>query len=879
MTKRALLKTEESTVKGNTPLLVIDKSGNLGRSLSLELSKDFLVVFASEEKIKGSERVIHVPFKKKTLNIPNNNFSHIFLVSSEDGEGLDLLPSLTSKAKENTSRLIVIVPSTTKKTSIEIIERFSSNVYPITLFVIGDVFGSDEGKVDEYARNVKLFNRLTLPNDGLEEHYPIFIDTLVQEITRSTFQTESVSQTFNMLQKFPVTGLALARIFTKIIPDVEIDFKKQKIQSIARQIPKGEHLIDEMYLEDDIRKILEKEAGAKKEIGKKKKKSQFKKWFFPVILLLLLTPLILTLLFSGLGAVMAKSGVDEMKSGDFQSAQKKFTIARTTFALAGETGESVEKALDLFGLKKESKEFEQALKSGEQLSEAGEDIVGAGIVYKEVLTGASSDPSKDAQDGSQKLRRALTLVQKLRVEPTTPKFLRVEIEKYSDIIYVANSLTDVLPDIIGVTENKNYLLLFQNNMELRPGGGFIGSYGLLPFKKGKVGDVVISDVYDADGKLKGHVEPPYALRRFAGIKHWYLRDSNFHVDFEENAKKAMYFLSLETGEDVDGVIAIDTEVLKGLVSVFGPLRLEGYGENVTEKNIVMLTQVQSQDNFFPGSTQKKDILNAIKSELLRKIHSQEDVSYKKLLSLVRNSISERHVMVVLKDENSQKIISAAGISGKLPGLNSKKDFVNDYLLISEANIGGTKGNMYLKRDISHSVRMSSNNLQEELRISYTNTSKKDTKYGGDYLGYLQLVLPRGAALKSIKINNELVSILSAVTDPEIYEDADFSLESGIEVLTESFGDKRIIGFPIDIPADGKKTFIVTYAIPIEANTERYSLRIAKQPGALSDPYLLRIYYPDTKRPSKLDGLEDKISWGEYRGELVEDKEVSVVFDK
>jgi len=64
-------------------------------------------------------------------------------------------------------------------------------------------------------------------------------------------------------------------------------------------------------------------------------------------------------------------------------------------------------------------------------------------------------------------------------------------------------------------------------MELRPGGGFIGSYGILTMDKGKVSDFKIHDVYDADGKLKASIEPQFPVRRYLKLPHLFLRDSNF----------------------------------------------------------------------------------------------------------------------------------------------------------------------------------------------------------------------------------------------------------------------------------------------------------------------------------------------------------------
>ena len=99
------------------------------------------------------------------------------------------------------------------------------------------------------------------------------------------------------------------------------------------------------------------------------------------------------------------------------------------------------------------------------------------------------------------------------------------------------SLSEILPTILGFYEDKNYLLLFQNDDELRPTGGFIGSIGDAVVKKGKIQNLTIQDVYELDGQLRNHIEPPFIVRRYLQ-PHLYLRDSNFYLNFQESASMA-----------------------------------------------------------------------------------------------------------------------------------------------------------------------------------------------------------------------------------------------------------------------------------------------------------------------------------------------------
>jgi hypothetical protein len=95
-----------------------------------------------------------------------------------------------------------------------------------------------------------------------------------------------------------------------------------------------------------------------------------------------------------------------------------------------------------------------------------------------------------------------------------------------------------LPSILGKDGIKTYLILFQNNMELRPTGGFIGSYGLATFDSGRLTDLTINDVYSADGQLNGHVEPPAPIKDYLGEANWWLQGFKLGSGFSNIGPKS-----------------------------------------------------------------------------------------------------------------------------------------------------------------------------------------------------------------------------------------------------------------------------------------------------------------------------------------------------
>jgi len=107
-----------------------------------------------------------------------------------------------------------------------------------------------------------------------------------------------------------------------------------------------------------------------------------------------------------------------------------------------------------------------------------------------------------------------------------------------------------LADAVLFTEGKEkvFLILFQNNLELRPGGGFIGSFGILKVKDGSVIDFAIHDTGNFDGRIPATILPPYPMKETLHIDSWKLRDSNYSPDFLINAKQAEQFYHMGNGQ-------------------------------------------------------------------------------------------------------------------------------------------------------------------------------------------------------------------------------------------------------------------------------------------------------------------------------------------
>lgn len=389
---------------------------------------------------------------------------------------------------------------------------------------------------------------------------------------------------------------------------------------------------------------------------------------------------------------------------------------------------------------------------------------------------------------------------------------------------------------------KVYLVLLQNNMELRPTGGFIGSFGMLTTASGKIVDFKIQDVYEADGQLKGHVDPPLPIRKYLGQPHFFLRDSNFDPDFAASSIQASWFLQKELGKDVDGVIGVNLTLAQKILSVIGPVKLSDFsGEEITADNFFPKVHALSQANFFPGSTAKKDVLTAIANSIFAKLTEENGTNFMELLPIVKLALEEKNILIYLSNPTLQKTIEDHGWAGRVTKVScaEKKnetgtEFVangnsclSDYLSIVEANLGVNKANYFVsKSTVIEKKIQADDQIKTTITISYENSVNTVVSEGQQYVNYLRLFTPLGSKLESVTLNNTPIN--TADIDTETYG-----------------GDKTIFGFLVKIAPENKGVVKIIYTLPrsFSSDLDSYQLFYQKQAGDKNSPLVLSLTYP------------------------------------
>ena len=414
------------------------------------------------------------------------------------------------------------------------------------------------------------------------------------------------------------------------------------------------------------------------------------------------------------------------------------------------------------------------------------------------------------------------------------------VEEVRAQLEIMKKFIKALPEFLGIDgKTKQYMVLFQNESELRPTGGFIGSYGILKFENGKLLGLDIKDVYEADGQLKGHVEPPWEIKNILNEAKWFMRDANWRADFTKTSADIQWFLEKETGQKVDGVIGIDLAVAKSFLKVTGEIYVSDFKETINESNLYEQAEFYAETKFFPGSVQKASFLGAIGKQLFEEI---KGLSVEKKIELMQSMIEmleQNEIQIALNNKETADIVTNLGWDGKIyNGKCGVGDCMTDYLYVVEANLGVNKANYFLNRNIDQAVNIGLNQVDRILKINYENTAKNNNWPGGDYKNYLRVYLPKDVTLSQVKVI-------------DAGDVANFKIYNNNELRIKEVDGKKEVGFLVIVPILKKRVVEISYSSKIDlvGKTKfNYISYIQRQSGSGETGLVSLITYPSDWQP-------------------------------
>lgn len=422
--------------------------------------------------------------------------------------------------------------------------------------------------------------------------------------------------------------------------------------------------------------------------------------------------------------------------------------------------------------------------------------------------------------------------------------LRSQIEKAKEAVGQASRLVtqgrpllEKAPEILGLNGKKTYLVLFQNDKELRPTGGFMTAYSIMDVENATFNPVSSDDIYNLDARytpaipapdpLVKYIKGPYILN-----KNMRFRDMNWSADFSE----AMELIigegdKLGIGEDdIDGIISVDTQVLVNLLEVLGTIGVPGYGNYSTEiipecncpQVIYELESFADNEGPViwdpltgeiiqapPNIDNRKKIIGPLMNSIMSNALGQPKEKVGELVEAGYKSVMEKHVLFYLSDDEEQAAVEQFGIGGTI------KEFDGDYLHVNDANLGGRKSNLYVTHEVVQDVEISRDgSVTKTVTLTYKNPEKHDGWLNSVLPNYVRVYVPEGS---------ELID------------------SSGFEESEETYDElgKTIFAGFFELRPQGVSKVTLTYKLPFKV-TKEYNLLVQKQPGKDTPLYTVNL---------------------------------------
>ncbi len=433
------------------------------------------------------------------------------------------------------------------------------------------------------------------------------------------------------------------------------------------------------------------------------------------------------------------------------------------------------------------------------------------------------------------------------------------------------SLGALARELLGADGTKRYLIVFQNNTEIRPTGGFIGS-----FAEGKVRDGVLEHLnvpgggsYDLQGTLQENLRAPEPLQLLTA--RWEFQDGNWFPDFPTSARQLMQFYQDAGGPSVDGVLAVNATFISELIGLLGPIEMEDYGLTVNGENFIFEAQKIVEYEYDKEANTPKAFIGDLAPKLVERTIEKTSEDFLAALDFLNLGLSSKDLQLYLVDETLERQVVDRGWGGEM------KQTGGDYLMVVDTNLGGGKTDGVIEQNVDLQVDIAQDGtITNTLTISRTHYGIQGLLFTGiNNVDYLRVYVPKGSTLLEATGFSIPDKSLFAIPDDDWTIDDDLAyglltttVDPGSRTMISEEHGKTVFGNWVQTMPGTTSTATFAYTLPFKVEslesgrgvvaslkslvgvpqTDQYSLVVQKQAGVLDRTTNVRVSLPEGLNP-------------------------------
>lgn len=408
-----------------------------------------------------------------------------------------------------------------------------------------------------------------------------------------------------------------------------------------------------------------------------------------------------------------------------------------------------------------------------------------------------------------------------------------KLETATNSVQAISNLLFLFQGFIG-NGKKSVLVLFENNNEIRPTGGFIGTYGIFKLNDGRITEQKITSIYDLDGQLKEKIAPPGQFSFMTD--HWGIRDSNWFPDFKDSAQKAIMFYEKEAGETPDAVVAVTPDIFIDLLKITGPIDFPKYNLTLNSDNFRDQVQFNTSEAYDKEINKPKQLLADFEPLLLQRLAEMPNGSSSAILSALFKNLAAKNLLFYDRDNSIQTQFENYNWAGTV----SVTD--RDYLSVVNANLGGRKTDLSILQNVKVESEMQIDGTLINT-VTYKRTHQTGLYENAKNIDFVRFIVPEGSTLISAKGFNKKPYYPSDGSayenngvpfkiDADLYNiDARSKVDASSGTVITNYDGKTSFGNWIELDPGDSSTITLIYRVPLDlTQTRKHSFIFQKQPG-------------------------------------------------
>ncbi len=405
-----------------------------------------------------------------------------------------------------------------------------------------------------------------------------------------------------------------------------------------------------------------------------------------------------------------------------------------------------------------------------------------------------------------------------------------------------------VPQLLGSKDPSTFLVVMQNEAEMRSSGGILTAYGDITLNNGEISDEIkLEDTTNLQlylwqlGVMMPHYNihgQLYLMNSGCGASEARAQDVAMYPDLYESMMlfKDYYeianFYNPGDFPSYDNIVILNFNFAKNLLGLVQPIIVEGFGEVTADTLFSFIkAETDNEDKYQAYDKDRKEIIGQISDAVKEKLFNLPYSDIPKIVDLIVKSFQARDLGLESTNPDMQAYFDEYGMSGRYA-----KDVKGDYFSLGEAQNCSLKLNQWVRNDVNHYVGIKEDGtVYREVKVKWRQPQIYNGIFYGQYdstlrfayRAWVRFIMP----VDSYEINSDGFSRSGYLYYyPKSYYDETLNKEVSDNIVW--FDHRR---FDESDPIE-KEEMNVSYELPSTINyinDGEYTLLLQKHPGKSS----------------------------------------------